>query len=90
MSNSQISITNQIENVFSLAEIHATRVISNLNTKKKRGMTKILDGKSRVQEGLNLNQKVFMSASNKKVINVDNKGQQGVSIALYKESVVMR
>ena len=62
----------------------------NLDTKKKMGMTKILDGKSRVQEGLDLNQKVFMSASNKNVINVGNKGQKGVTIALCKDAVVIR
>ena len=88
-SNSQTNITNQIDNVFSLAEIHATRVTGNLDTKKKMGMTKILNGKNRVQEGLDLNQKVFMSASNKIVINVDNKGQKGVTTALCKEVVVM-
>ena len=66
------------------------RVTSSLNTKKERGMIKILNGKSRVQEGLDLNQKVLMSASNKNVINVDNKGQKGVTIELYKEAVIMR
>ena len=45
VSNSHTSITNQIDNVFVLAEIHATRVTGNLNTKKKMGMTKVLDGK---------------------------------------------
>ena len=31
-----------------------------------------------------------MSANNKKVINVDNKDQKGVSTALCKEAMIMR